>query len=180
MRVFSVLLVVGLVSSAWGQSDNAVIMGTITDAQSLPIAMATVHFKALSTGAVRVVSTNEKGLFYAPALRPDDYELTTEASGFAPVTQTLHLEVGQKLALDVSLKVGPVKEGVRVTASADVLRTTDASVGEVVEPKSIQELPLNGRMLIDLVLSVPGAHVGFGAQTGETCMVRLRTARRIG
>ncbi|PYX34988.1 MAG: hypothetical protein DMG81_19155, partial [Acidobacteria bacterium] len=178
MRVFSVLLVVGLVSSAWGQSDNAVIMGTITDAQSLPIAMATVHFKALSTGAVRVVSTNEKGLFYAPALRPDDYELTTEASGFAPVTQTLHLEVGQKLALDVSLKVGPVKEGVRVTASADVLRTTDASVGEVVEPKSIQELPLNGRMLIDLVLSVPGAHVGFGAQTGETNPLYWRPGQR--
>ena len=43
-----------------------------------------------------------------------------------------------------------------MTAIADVLRTTDASVGEVVEPKSIQELPLNGRMLIDLVLTVPG------------------------
>ena len=124
--------------------------------------------KALSTGAVRVVTTNEKGLFYAPVLRPDDYELTTQASGFATVTQSLHLEVGQKLAIDVSLKIGPVTEGVHVTASADVLRTTDASVGEVVEPKSIQELPLNGRMLLDLVLTIPGTHVGFGAQTGET------------
>jgi len=115
-----------------------------------------------------VVTTNEKGLFYAPVLRPDDYELTTQASGFATVTQSLHLEVGQKLAIDVSLKIGPVTEGVHVTASADVLRTTDASVGEVVEPKSIQELPLNGRMLLDLVLTIPGTHVGFGAQTGET------------
>jgi len=125
-----------------------------------------------------MVSTNEKGLFYAPALRPDDYELTTEASGFAPLTQTLHLEFGQKLAIDVSLKVGTVKEGIRVTAAADVLRTTDASVGEVVEPKSIQELPLNGRMLIDLVLTVPGAHVGFGAQTGETNPLYWRPGQR--
>ena len=49
-----------------------------------------------------------------------------------------------------------------------MLNKTDASVGEVVEPQSINELPLNGRMLLDLVLTVPGAHVGFGAQTGET------------
>ncbi len=172
------LLVLTLVSFAFGQSDNAVVTGSVRDAQSLPIANATIHFKALSTEAVRVVSTNEKGLFYAPALRPDDYELTTEASGFAPVTQALHLEVGQKLAIDVSLKVGPVKEGVHVVASADVLRTTDASVGEVVEPKSIQELPLNGRMLIDLVLTVPGAHVGFGAQTGETNPLYWRPGQR--
>ena len=45
---------------------------------------------------------------------------------------------------------------------------SDASVGEVVEPQSINELPLNGRMLLDLALTVPGTHVGFGAQTGET------------
>jgi hypothetical protein len=61
--------------------------------------------------------------------------------------------------VDVSLKVGPVQEGVEVRAAADILHSTDASVGEVVEPKSIQELPLTGRMLIDLVLTVPGAHV---------------------
>ena len=157
MRAFSIfLLALGLVATSFAQSDNAVVSGTVTDAQSLPIAKATVNFKALSTGAIRVVTTNEKGLFYAPALRPDDYELTTEAPGFAAVTQALHLEVGQKIALEVSLKIGPVEERVRVNASAEVLRTTDASVGEVVEPKSIHELPLNGRMLIDLVLTVPG------------------------
>jgi hypothetical protein len=179
MRTLSVVLLgLALVATCFGQSDNAVVMGTVTDAQSLPIAKATVHFKALSTGAVRLVTTNEKGIFYAPALRPDDYELTSEAPGFAAVTQSLHLEVGQKIALEVSLKIGPVKEGIRVNASADVLRTTDASVGEVVEPKSIQELPLNGRMLIDLVLTVPGAHVGFGAQTGETNPLYWRPGQR--
>src|SRR5262249_7616568 len=146
--------------------------------QSLPVAHATVHFKALSTGATREVTTNDSGLFYAPALPPDDYELTTTAAGFAPIAQTLHLEVGQKSELDVSLKAGTVKDGVQVNAAADILRTTDASVGEVVEPKSIQELPLNGRMLIDLVLTVPGAHAGFGAQTGQTNPLYWRPGQR--
>jgi hypothetical protein len=172
------LCIVSLAVAACGQSNYAVVSGKVTDSQSLPVAKATVRFKALSTGAIREVETNGTGLFYTPALLPDDYDLTTTAPGFAPVAQSLHLEVGQKLAVDISLKIGPIREGVQVTGSTDILRTTDASVSDVVEPKSIQELPLNGRMLIDLVLTVPGTHVGFGAQTGETNPLYWRPGQR--
>lgn len=165
-------------AGAFAQSNYAAVSGKVSDAQSLPIVHATVRFKSATNGATRSVATDSSGLFYAPALLPDDYELTTTATGFAPVVQSLHVEVGQKLAVDVSLKVGPVQEGVQVNAAADFLRSTDASVGEVVEPKSIQELPLNGRMLIDLVLTVPGAHVGFGAQTGQTNPLYWRPGQR--
>jgi len=61
---------------------------------------------------------------------------------------------------------------------ADVLHTTDASVGEVIEPAAVQELPLNGRMLIDLVLTVPGAHVSHGAQTGDMNPLLLAPGQR--
>jgi hypothetical protein len=175
---FVLVCLVGLVVPALCQSNYAVVTGTVTDSQSLPVAGATVQFKAQGTGAIRVVTTNAQGLFYAPALLPDDYEVSTNAIGFAPVTQSLRLEVGQKLAIEIPLKVSAVHEGVQVNGSADVLRTTDASVGEVVEPKSVQELPLNGRMLVDLVLTVPGAHIGFGAQTGETNPLYWRPGQR--
>src|SRR6195256_2923913 len=179
MRVTVILFsLLALALPMFGQSNYAMVTGTVRDAQSLPVAKAIVRFKALSTGAVRVVSTNDLGLFSAAALPPDDYELTIEAAGFAVVTQSLRLEVGEKLAIDIGLKVGTVKEGVQVSAAADVLRTTDASVGEVVERKLVQELPLNGRMLIDLVLTVPGTHVGFGAQTGETNPLYWRPGQR--
>jgi hypothetical protein len=179
MRIFVTLLcLLGLMVPALGQSNYAAVTGTVTDSQSLPVTGAMVHFKARSTGAIRVLTTNDKGLFSAPALPPDDYELTTQSNGFDTVKQSLHLEVGEKLAIKIGLKVGTVKEGVQVSAGADVLRTTDASVGEVVERKSVQELPLNGRMLIDLVLTVPGAHVGFGAQTGETNPLYWRPGQR--
>jgi len=168
----------GLVAPAFGQSNYAMVTGTVTDSQSLPVTGATVHLKALSTGAVRVLTTNDSGLFSAPALPPDDYELTTESTGFAVMKQYLHLEVGEKLAVEVELKIGAVKEGVQVSAAADVLRTTDASVGEVVERQSVQELPLNGRMLVDLMLTVPGTHAGFGAQTGETSPLYWRPGQR--
>jgi hypothetical protein len=141
--------VFGLALTASSQSNYATVTGTVRDAQSLSVAKATVQLKAVSTGAIRTVTTDERGLFSAAALLPDDYELTAQAAGFGTVTQSLRLEVGQKLAIDIVLKVGSVKEGVQVSAAADVLRTTDASVGEVVERKLVQDLPLNGRMLVE-------------------------------
>ena len=175
---FCLLGLATLALPTFAQSNYAAVTGTVVDAQSLPVPKATVEFKALGTGARRVVATNDKGLFSAPALLPGDYDLTTNASGFAPVTQTLRLEVGQNLAIAIALKIGPVREGIQVSAPRDILRTTDATVGEVVEPKSIQELPLNGRMLVDLVLTVPGTHVGFGAQTGQTNPLYWRPGQR--
>ena len=113
MRALFVLLcLVVLVFPAVGQSNYAVVTGTVTDSQSLPVVGATVQFKAQATGAIRVVTTNSQGLFYAPALLPDDYELSTNATGFAPVTQSLRLEVGEKLAIEIPLKISAVREGV--------------------------------------------------------------------
>ena len=66
------LSVLFLAAAAFGQSNYAGVTGTVTDSQALPVMKATVKFKALSTGAVRLVTTNEKGLFYAAALSPDD------------------------------------------------------------------------------------------------------------
>jgi hypothetical protein len=175
---FLLLFVLGLSLPVFGQSNFGVVTGTVTDAQHLPVAGAAIQLTAASTGATRRVVTNQQGLFDAPALLPDDYELRTEAQGFAVARQAIRLEVGQKLAVEITLNVGGIKEGVNVVAGSEVLRTTDASVGEVVEPQSIRELPLNGRMLIDLVLTVPGAHVGFGAQTGSTNPLYWRPGQR--
>jgi carboxypeptidase family protein len=173
-----ILLLLSLASPSFGQSNYATLTGTVTDAQQLPVAGATVELTAASTGAIRRVVTNQQGLFEAPALLPDEYGLKIEATGFAVARKNLRLEVGQKSALNITLNVGSLNEGVRVIGGSEVLHTTDASVGEVIEPTSIRELPLNGRMLIDLVLTVPGAHVGFGAQTGQTNPLYWRPGQR--
>jgi hypothetical protein len=177
-KSMSMLLFLGLAMPAFGQSNYGVVTGQVTDAQHLPVAGAAIQLTAASTGAVRQVVTNPQGLFEAPALLPDDYELKAEAAGFTTAVQELRLEVGQKLALEIGLAVGGLQEGVNVTAGSEVLRAKDSSVGEVVEPESIRELPLNGRMLIDLVLTVPGTHLGFGAQTGSTNPLYWRPGQR--
>ena len=98
--------------------------------------------------------------------------------GFKQGVQTLNLEVGQQMTLDVQLQVGANAESVVVKASGELLKTQDASVGEVVDQQSVDSLPLNGRMLIDLVLTVPGAHISHGAATGDMSALYWRPGQR--
>jgi hypothetical protein len=105
------LLLLASALSAFGQSNYAVVTGTVMDPQHLPVAGAAIQLTAAGTGAVRHVVTDQRGLFEASALLPDDYELTTEAPGFAPDKQSVRLEVGQKLTVSIGLALGSVKQG---------------------------------------------------------------------
>jgi Carboxypeptidase regulatory-like domain len=164
---------------ALGQSNYAGLSGTVCDPQRQPIPGASVQVKSASTQAARQVNADEQGAFQLNGLLPGEYTLTVQAQGFAELTQTVNVEVGQQLSLGlVELKVSSVTAVVDVTSEAAVLRTADASVGEVVEPKSVRNLPLNGRMLIDLVLTVPGAHLSHGAQAGDMSPLYWRPGQR--
>jgi hypothetical protein len=162
-----------------GQSNYAGLSGTVFDPQQQAIAGATVQLTSLSTQAARQVNSNNQGIFQITGLLPGDYKLTVQARGFAQLIQPLRLEVGQQMTLDLSLNLSSVSGTVNVeTQTVNVLRTNDASVGEVVEPAAIRNLPLNGRMLIDLVLTVPGAHLSHGAQAGDMNPLYWRPGQR--
>jgi hypothetical protein len=165
--------------SATGQSNYAELGGAVFDPQERAIVSAAIELTSVNTSAVRHVTSNEQGIFQITGLLPGEYRLTIHASGFTPATRTLRLEVGQQLSLDVSLKIASVTGTVEVSAQAiEVLHSADASVGEVIEPAAIQNLPLNGRMLIDLALTVPGAHMSHGAQAGDMNPLYWRPGQR--
>jgi hypothetical protein len=162
-----------------GQSNYASLSGTVFDPQGQAIPGASVHLISASTRAVRQVNSNDRGTYQIIGLLPDEYTITTEAHGFARSMQKLQLEVGQQMTCDVSLSLSSLSNTVQVeTEAVNVLRTTDASVGEVVERAAVQNLPLNGRMLIDLVLTVPGAHESHGAQAGDMSPLYWRPGQR--
>jgi hypothetical protein len=104
--------------------------------------------------------------------------LTVDSAGFRQATQTIDLEVGQRATIDLQLSVGAETRTVTVQATGELLKTQEASVGEVVEKRSVEELPLNGRMLIDLVLTVPGSHISHGAATGNMNPLYWRPGQR--
>jgi len=160
------------------QSNFATLSGSVEDQQKRPAIGAVLQLKSVATGEVRTATVNNDGLFEIGALKPGEWELEIRASGFAPVNRTVQLEVGQQMRLDMTLHLGPEKTSVDVVGRAEVLKTSDASVGEVIEPRSIRELPLNGRMLLDLAIIVPGSHMSHGAQTGETNPLYWRPGQR--
>ncbi|HVA72763.1 MAG TPA: carboxypeptidase regulatory-like domain-containing protein [Candidatus Limnocylindrales bacterium] len=179
MRKLILCLLLFVAQGAYAQSNYASLSGSVVNAQNSPVPGARVELAAVDTPATRRTTTNELGIFQLTGLLPGHYRLVVKAGGFAPLLETLRFEVGQQAALDLHLKVASVKSTVKVSGSSeDVMRATDASVGEVVEPESIRELPLDGRRLIDLVLTVPGAHVGFGAQTGDANPLYWRPGQR--
>lgn len=159
------------VITAHAQSNYAVVRGTILDPQHRPIAGARIHITSSGTGAMREVVSNSAGLYEIAALQPGAYALAVDSPGFNEATQKVDLEVGQQATLDLKMRVGSDTQTVSVEASNELLQTQDASVGEVVDQRSVDSLPLNGRMLIDLVLTlvltVPGAHMSHGASTGD-------------
>ena len=178
VKIVVVLLLLLVSMPVLGQSNYAELTGTVLDPEHAAIVGASIQLTSVSTHAERNVSSNEHGIFQAPALLPGDYKLTVKAPGFAEANQSLRLEVGQQLSLNITLKLGSVASAVEVKDAVEPLDKTDASVGEVIEPTSVANLPLNGRMLIDLVLTVPGAHESHGAQTGDMNPLYWRPGQR--
>ncbi len=162
----------------WGQANLATLSGTIHDPQSQTIQGVKVDVVSTTTGSHRATQTDAAGRFELASLAPGDYNLEATAPGFAKFATNVRLEVGQQMQLDPVLQLGERTETLNVIGRAETLKITDTSVGEVIEPKSIRELPLNGRMLIDLVLTVPGAHLSHGAQAGDMNPLYWRPGQR--
>ncbi len=148
------------------QSDQARIVGTITDATGAVIPAATVTVKNESTGRTQKVVANEKGAYFAAQLPPAQYTLTAEASGMAPAQYTgISLQVGQERTLNVTLQPSTVSTEVIVSGGAlVVIDTSSAAVGANVSAREVAELPINGRQISQLYLMAPGA-VNFGPGT---------------
>jgi hypothetical protein len=166
------------VVSVHAQSNYAVVRGSILDPQRRPVAGAHVHISADGTGAMREVTANATGLYEVAGLLPGSYTVTVDSAGFRQASEGLVLEVGQEARLDVQLHLASDTQTVTVHAASELLETQDASVGAVVDQRSVDSLPLNGRMLIDLVLTVPGAHLSHGAATGDMNPLYWRPGQR--
>jgi hypothetical protein len=177
-----VLLVVAcfvlLALSVRAQSNYAILRGSIFDPQQHPIPGAQIHIVLQVTGLKRDVMSNASGLYEIAGLAPGAYTLTVDREGFKQAVQAITLEVGQQATLDLHLQVGSSSESVTVNAVGELLKTEDSSVGEVVDRHAVDSLPLNGRMLIDLVLTVPGAHISHGAATGDMSALYWRPGQR--
>lgn len=149
----------------FGQS-SAQLTGNVTDNTGANIANAEVLITSATTGAERRVQTDETGQYSLPFLSPGDYVLSVKRDGFRGYRQSgIRLEVNQVARIDVSLELGAVTESVNITSSAPLIESDTSAVGQVVETKAVEDLPLNGRNFVQLAVLGPGVSgVGFGAK----------------
>jgi hypothetical protein len=155
--------------SALAQTVRGTILGTVTDPSGAVTPKARVTVREAATGLARSEFTNNEGEYSIPQLPAGRYDLSVEAPSFKKTERTgIVLSVDDRLRIDVSLAVGQVTEVVSVEASASVVSTDSATVGNVVDNKKVTELPLNGRNFLQLNLLVPGANQGVKGSQNQT------------
>jgi Carboxypeptidase regulatory-like domain/TonB dependent receptor-like, beta-barrel len=153
-------LALGLfVSPAFAQlAGTGNIQGTISDPSGAVIAGAHVTVTNGATGVKHQTVTSGGGVFSFPNLSVGTYNLSATASGFKAYTQTgIVLEVGSNIAVNLSLTVGTENQEVRVEANGISLQTQDTSFKQTIDQKEVNELPLNGRQMTDLIVLSGGA-----------------------
>jgi len=151
----------GLGSLAFAQnSRTATLVGTVTDSAGAVVPKAVVTVTNVQTQVVTRGMTNEDGAYYVPFLNLGSYELSVEVPGFKRFNQSgLVLNAGETPRIDVKLEVGAVSESIRVTASAPLLQTDTAVVGQVFDTKTVHEIPMMQAKAQNLMYYMQGAQV---------------------
>ena len=143
---------------AFAQVDNGRIAGIVRDSSSAFAPGVNVKIKNERTGEERTAVTNDQGYFLVTPLKPSTYTIRVERAGFAPIEYTaMPLAIGQELTLDFELKPAGVTEAVTVVGSAPVLDLSSAKIGVNLGEREVNNLPVNGRQMSQLMLQAPGS-----------------------
>jgi hypothetical protein len=166
MRQFSRLLLVGLAllapigvapNAAFAQESRATITGTVTDSSAAVIPAAAVEATNTATGVVARTVANETGNFRIPYLNPGRYRVTAGKSGFKLyVHPDIELSVAQTVELKITLQVGETTERVQIIAGAELLQTTEASQSATIGKTQLDELPIQGGSVLEILTFAPG------------------------
>src|SRR5580658_5544445 len=174
LRVFAVGLCVCFAAMLLGsplsaQSTFGSISGTVADTSGAAVPDAQVTLTSSATGAKQTYTTSGDGLYSFVNLNPGEYRLDVEKAGFKHVKrESVVVQVQQAVRIDVAMEVGAVSQTVEVTAETPLLQPTDTSLGQVINQRETNEIPLNGRNVFSLITLSPAAVAGGSGSGGAT------------
>lgn len=155
LALLSLLL---LAVGAFAQVQNGQVTGTVTDPSGAAIPNAKVTVTNTGTNLSITTTTNQTGNYSVRELPLGTYTIKAEASGFKTITNTgLTLNAGTTEHADFKMQLGEAKEVVEVSGAAAAVDTEDSKLASTVTSTQIQNLPLNGRNVYDLIQLAPGA-----------------------
>jgi hypothetical protein len=156
LRMALFLFCFALCGLAHAQS-TASLNGTVTDPAGAAVPNARVSATNQATGVFSVTQTDEVGAYLFPSLPIGIYRLEVAVTNFqTAVISNLKLDVATSVTQNVLVKVGAATERVEIVADAAIIETTTNSMSQVINDKTVQEIPLNGRHFTDLSLLTPG------------------------
>jgi hypothetical protein len=145
------------VEVAIGQTTSGSIVGSVTDASGASVPTAEIRLTNIDTTEARRMETNATGLYQFVNIPPAKYRLDVEKMGFKRIArEPIVVEVQSTVKIDVVLEVGAATDTVQVTAEVPQLQSETSSLGQVIDQRKVNELPLNGRNPLALVALVPG------------------------
>lgn len=153
-------------SAAFGQSTFGTVAGSVLDPSGAAIPGAQVNLSNLSTGEKRSQTTGSDGIYSFVNLNPGQYRIEVEKSGFKHFMRgPVVVEVNQAVQINATMELGQVSQTVKVTAQTPLLQPQTSSVGQVIQRRLANELPLNGRNVFNLFELAPSV-VPQGQSTG--------------
>jgi Carboxypeptidase regulatory-like domain/TonB dependent receptor len=154
-RLFAALLLAA--SCAVAQINVTSVTGTVTDPTGAAVPGAAIQAVELATGVKFDAATNDKGEYTIPSLPAGAYRVSVNKAGFkGEVVENVALIVGVPGTVNVKLEVGQTSETVQVTAGAEIVQATTASVTSTLTTSQIVDLPFATRDAVELLVDVPG------------------------
>ena len=162
---FCFCLVIFAAHPAFSQADQGAITGTITDSTGAVVPNAQVTVTSSETGLVLKGQADGSGVFIFSPLKVGTYTVSAVANGFSTTTQeNVALHVQDRIALEMVLKNGAENTVVTVSTAPPLLQTEEGSTGQVIESKTINETPLNGRNWVFIAQLTAGVAPANGAR----------------
>ena len=174
MKKHKVLWIVGLLVFLSGgitlaQVTTGTISGTVKDSTGAVLPGAKVVVLNEETGISRTAESDASGHYSVLSLSLGNYRVTATHEGFQTEVRTgIVLTVGREAVVDLALAVGAVTQTVEVKAEAPLVESTTASLGSLVDDRTIRELPLNGRSYDQLASLQPGVILTSPGQFNST------------
>lgn len=175
---FWLFLTAAFLPSAFSQVNTSSIAGLLTDESGAIVQHATVTVTQEGTGLVRTVNNSENGEYVVAQLPPGRYTVKVEAQGFqSAVANEVSLDIAQRGRVNFTLHLGAVSQQIDVTGRAEVMDTETASLGQTIERRTVQDLPLNGRNYLTLGALSPGVVPQIPSSQGPASFVGSTTGR---
>jgi hypothetical protein len=143
-------------SRAWPQSSNGSVRGIVQDPTTAVIPNVTVVITNTGTGVELKTVSNSVGLYVFPSLIPGSYQITAESAGMNKFDVTVVVETQKSSTVDIVFRPTGTLTAVTVNDVSPVVTTDTASLGYTLDNARIEQLPINGRNVLNLLTTVPG------------------------